>query len=237
MMDILEYFKLPSMAKIKQRVFTKDIVAALDAQGSEKSVLEKSIASVYLEGIINEETTGLWNYEEGNYVYQEVQLFRILLKDKSKVKTLNELIQRVFPNPIIVIYEYGVEFLLSTAMKRLHKVEKGKMVVDSIQTTDWFRLDQQHVQLLSKIQLNQKNLRVFYESIDFILSAEYIVKVMGVVPEVVDFSIKAKSLAIQQLLEEKSKWQNAELEATSMQAKMQCHIKIKEIENKLEAFR
>ena len=53
MMDILEYFKLPSMAKIKQRVFTKDIVAALDAQGSEKSVLEKSIASVYLEGIIN----------------------------------------------------------------------------------------------------------------------------------------------------------------------------------------
>ena len=237
MMDILDYFKLPSMAKIKQRVFTKDIVAALDAQGSEKSVLEKSIASVYLEGIINEETTGLWNYEEGNYVYQEVQLFRILLKDKSKVKTLNELIQRVFPNPIIVIYEYGAEFLLSTAMKRLHKVEKGKMVVDSIQTTDWFRLDKQHVQLLSKIQLNQKNLRAFYESIDYILSAEYIVKVMGVVPEVIDFSIKAKSLAIQQLLEEKSKWQNSELEATSMQAKMQCHIKIKEIENKLEAFR
>jgi hypothetical protein len=61
-----------------------------------------------------------------------------------------------------------------------------------------------------------------------------VAKVTGKIPETIDFTIKAKSLTIQQLLEEKNKLLAQEEEESSMQGKMTCHIKIKEIEQKLE---
>ena len=147
---------------------------------------------------------------------------------------MNELIQKVFPNPIIVIYQNGNEYMLSTAMKRLNKVERSKSVIDSMQTTSWFRIDTLHDALLSKINYQKKNLKDFYESFDYIISAEYVASITGFVPDVIDFSIKAKSIAIQQLLDEKNRYIQQELEESSMQGKMECHIKIKEIEKKLE---
>ena len=237
MMEILDYFKLPEKAQITQRVYTKDIVAALDATGSDKVLIEKSISTIHLVGILNETTTGLWAYRDNTYLYEEVQLFLIALKDATRAKQLNENIQKVFPNPIIVIYKNGNEYMLSTAMKRLNKVEKGKSVIDSIQTSGWFKLDPLHNELLSKINYQKKNIKEFYESIDYLISAEYVAKVTGQVPESIDFMIKTKSLAIQQLLEEKNKWILQEQEESSMQGKMQCHMKIKEIEQKLEVLK
>ena len=233
-MEILDYFKLPEKAQITQRVYTKDVIAALDATGSDKALIEKSISTIHLVGILNETTTGLWAYRDNTYLYEEVQLFLIALKDATRVKQLNENIQKVFPNPIIVIYKNVNEYMLSTAMKRLNKVEKGKAVIDSIQTSGWFKLDSLHDELLSKINYQKKNIKEFYESIDYLISAEYVAKITGKVPESIDFMIKTKSLAIQQLLEEKNKWILQEQEETSMQGKMQCHIKIKEINQKIE---
>jgi hypothetical protein len=147
---------------------------------------------------------------------------------------VNEELQKVFPNPIVAVYQYGNKYMLSTAMKRLSKTEKGKTVIDTIQTTDWFMLDELHDGLLSKISYQKKNLKDFYQSIDYVISAEYVAKVTGKIPETIDFTIKAKSLTIQQLLEEKNKLLAQEEEESSMQGKMTCHIKIKEIEQKLE---
>ena len=104
MNDIIELFRLPKKAQVNQRVFTKDIVAAADAKGKEKTLLEKSISTVYLVGVLNENTTGLWAFDDGNYMYREIQVYLIALKDASKVKSLNEELQRIFPNPAVMIY-------------------------------------------------------------------------------------------------------------------------------------
>ena len=123
---------------------------------------------------------------------------------------------------------------LEIVENRLNKIEKGKSVIDSIQTTEWFTLDELHKELLNRINFNKRDLKDFYESVDYIISAECLTKLNGKVPEKIDYSIKAKSGMVQRLLEEKNKYIEQEKEESSMQGKMQCHMKIKEINEKLE---
>ncbi len=237
MNDIVELFRLPKKAQVNQRVFTKDIVSAADAKGKEKTLLEKSISTVYLVGVLNENTTGLWAFDDGNYMYREIQVYLIALKDASKVKSLNEELQRIFPNPAVMIYKYENQYMIGTAMKRLNKVEKGKTVIDSLQTTSWFSLDDSHKSLIERIDYNRKNLKDLYEYIDYVASAEYVLRVTKRIPEIIDFSIKSKSVMIQRLVDERNKLLAQEDEESSMQGKMRCHMKIQEIEQKLETFR
>ena len=236
-MGILDYFKLPEKAKTSLRVYVKDLVSNIEATGQEKSLIEKSINTIHLVGLLNEQTTGIWKYEDESYLYQELHIFMINLKDDSKIKQLNEEIQKAFPNPIVVIYKYQDKYLLSTALKRRNKLDSDKSVIDSIQTTDWFKLDSMHDELLSKINYQKKNLKELYESIDYILSAEYVSLITNKVPETIDFTIKAKSLMIQELLEEKNRLIQQEKEESSMQGKMQCHMSVKDIDTKLEKLK
>ena len=83
----------------------------------------------------------------------------------------------------------------------------------------------------------KKNLKELYESIDYILSAEYVSLITNKVPETIDFTMKAKSLMIQELLEEKNRLIQQEKEESSMQGKMQCHMNIKDIDAKLEKLK
>ena len=237
-MEVLDYFKLPEKAKaVEQRLFINQLVEQSGASGNDKKLFENSIKSFYLVAALSEETCGIWSFKNDEYYYEMILIFQVFLKDRSKVKSLNELLQKTFPNPTIILYKYGDENMISTAMKRLNKVEKGKSVIDSFQTSGWFKIDSQHDQLLKKISLSKKNLKEFYESIDYLISAEYIVQITGKVPEILDFSIKGKSLMIQQLLEEKTKLINQEKEESSMQGQMKCHMRIKEIDKQLETIK
>ena len=94
-----------------------------------------------------------------------------------------------------------------------------------------------HNDLLSKINYDKKNLKEFYEQIDYILSAEYVALITNNVPEVIDFTIKSKSIMIQELLAKKKELEEQEKEESSMQGKMQCHMDIKAIEDKLEKLK
>ena len=46
----------------------------------------------------------------------------------------------MFPNPIVIFYEFGSKYAISTALKRLNKLEKGKTVIEEIQLSDFFEL-------------------------------------------------------------------------------------------------
>ena len=233
-MEILEYFKLPKKAIIDQRIFVKDLIQFAEAVGPTKTMIEKSIDTIHLVGILNEDTSSIWKYEDESYLYEEIELIKVDLKDDSKIKQLNEEIQSVFPNPVIVLYKYKENYLLSTALKRKNKLDNKKSVIDSITTTQWFKLDSMHNDLLSKINYDKKNLKEFYEQIDYILSAEYVTLITNNVPEVIDFTIKSKSIMIQELLAKKKELEEQEKEESSMQGKMQCYMEIKSIDDKLD---
>lgn len=69
-----------------------------------------------------------------------------------------------------------------------------------------------------------------------LVTTEELVNLTGIVPEIIDEKVKEKSLKIKQLLKQKKELETSYKEADSMQEKMRIHIKIKEIENRLEAI-
>lgn len=233
-MNILELFNIPNKAQADRRIFVKDILARLELSSRDKQSFEKTIGTIHVKGILNESTSNIWSYADDTYYYKEIILFYVVLKDITKVSFVNEQLQRVFPNPIVVFYEFGNKYAISTALKRLNKLEKGKTVIEEIQLSDFFELDDKHIQLLNKHSYDFNNLKNYYEGFNNLVAIEELVDLTGIVPEVIDETAKAKSTKIKLLLRQKKELEEAYKEADSMQEHMTIHMKIKEIDKKLE---
>ena len=233
-MEILKLFNIPEKAQIDRRIYVKDIVNNLDLNSKDKQALEKGIETVHLKGVLNESTLNVWSYVDETYYYKEVDLFYVVLKDNKKIAYINEQLQKVFPNPIVIFYKFGNKYAISTALKRLSKLEKGKTVIEEIQLSDFFDLDEKHIELLNRHSYNFNNLKSYYESLNNLVATEELVDLTGVVPEVIDETAKAKSSKIKQLLRQKKELEEAYKEADSMQERMSIHIKINDINKQLE---
>ena len=235
-MNILELFNIPNKAQADRRIFVKDILARLELNSRDKQSFEKTVGTIHVKGILNESTSNIWSYVDDTYYYKEIILFYVVLKDITKVAFVNEQLQKVFPNPIVVFYEFGNKYAISTALKRLNKLEKGKTVIEEIQLSDFFELDDKHIELLNKHSYDFDNLKVYYEGVNNLVATEELVDLTGVVPEVIDETVKAKSTKIKQLLRRKKELEDAYKEADSMQERMSIHMKLKEIDKQLEAI-
>lgn len=235
-MNILELFNIPNKAQADRRIFVKDILARLELSSRDKQSFEKTVGTIHVKGILNESTSNIWSYVDETYYYKEIILFYVVLKDITKIAFVNEQLQKVFPNPIVIFYEFGSKYAISTALKRLNKLEKGKTVIEEIQLSDFFELDDKHIQLLNKHSYDFNNLKNYYEGFNNLVATEELVDLTGIVPEVIDETAKAKSTKIKQLLRQKKELEDAYKEADSMQEQMTIHMQIKEIEHKLEVI-
>ena len=232
-MNILELFNIPNKAQADRRIFVKDILARLELSSRDKQSFEKTVGTIHVKGILNESTSNIWSYVDETYYYKEIILFYVVLKDITKIAFVNEQLQKVFPNPIVIFYEFGSKYAISTALKRLNKLEKGKTVIEEIQLSDFFELDDKHIHLLNKHSYDFNNLKSYYEGFNNLVATEELVDLTGVVPEVIDETAKAQSTKIKQLLKQKKELEEAYKEADSMQERMSIHMKIKNIENQL----
>ena len=233
-MNILELFNIPNKAQTDRRIYVKDILSRLELSTRDKQTFEKTIGAIFVKGILNESTLNIWSYADDTYYYKEIILFHVVLKDITKITFVNEQLQKVFQNPIVIIYEFNNKYAISTALKRLNKLEKGKTVIEEIQLSNFFELDDAHIQLLNKHSYNFNNLKEYYENVNNLVATEELVDLTGVVPKVIDETVKVKSIKIKQLLKQKKDLEDAYKEADSMQERMTIHMKIKEIEKKLE---
>lgn len=235
-MNIIDLFEIPNKAQTDRRIFVKDILLRLELSSKEKKIIENTINTIHVIGILNESTSSVWAYVDDTYYYKEIIILNIKLKDYKNITFVNEQLHKVFPNPIIVFYEFENKYAISTALKRLNKLEKGKTVIKEVQLTNFFKLDDKHILLLNKHSYEFNNLKSYYESVNNLVATEEIVKMTGVVPKIIDDTVKEKSTKIKQLLKQKKELEEAYKEADSMQEKMSIHMLIKEIEHKLEVI-
>lgn len=235
-MNILELFKIPEKAQFDSRIFIKDIIHNLELDSKNSKILEKSIATVHLKGVLQEDTTNIWEYVDDTYSYLEVDVIYVVLKETNNLSFVNEQLQKVFPNPLILIYELGNKYVISTALKRINKVDSEKSVIEEIQITNLFELESKHIELLSKFSYNFKNLKDFYENMNNIVAADELITLTGIVPNEINNEIKLKSIKVHQLLKEKKELELQYKDADSMQERMTIHMKIKEIDGRINSL-
>ena len=225
MNKIIEYFKIPDKAipqMSNNKIPVTKIIEAGEFVGQDKRILEKSIASITIEALINEDTSQIWKYCDDNYRYEEVQFFYVILKQEKDINRLNELLQGLFPNPCVFVYQIGEKYAFSTALKRINKNNLSKSVIESIELTNFFKMDSNHTELISKVETSSKNLMIYYKQLDNLIASEEIIKLLA--------------QEIKRLLKQRKELETELKEADSMREKMSLTMKIKEINHKLEDF-
>ena len=72
---------------------------------------------------------------------QEIQVFKIELKQKSDILKISEIINKSIPYHIVFWVEYNREAYISTASKHPHPTNDDVAVIDWTFTSDWFNKD------------------------------------------------------------------------------------------------
>lgn len=232
-MDVIEYLNIPEKGKTNVKIAVKQICENLSADAKTKRIIEKSVATFYVKGVLNADVTGMWSVDNDDYLYAEILICHVTLKTDAFLPQTNELLNAVFQNPVIIVYDYDGRYAIGCAAKRKNKAEKNKSVIEKFYLTDTFAVDDLHKRLLSEITYDKRNLKDFYDNVCNICLAEQYVKLTGRIPEAIDETIKAKSAAIRRLTAQKRELESDYNQADSMQEKMDIHMKIKQIEKQL----
>ncbi|WP_456377870.1 DUF4391 domain-containing protein [Lutibacter sp.] len=74
---------------------------------------------------------------EGNEV-QEIQIFEVNLKQKHKIETVLNVIEKAIPYHIIFIVSFEDEMMLYTSQKHNNPTNENNAIVDWVFKTDWF---------------------------------------------------------------------------------------------------
>lgn len=62
-MDVIEYLNIPEKGKTNVKIAVKQICENLSADAKTKRVIEKSVASFYVKGVLNADVTGMWGVD------------------------------------------------------------------------------------------------------------------------------------------------------------------------------
>lgn len=98
---------------------------------------------------LSEETTNLSPTKE----VEEIQIFKIVLKEKNISKEILENIDRVIPYPILFILKYKDKIKLTIAYKQRNKLDENKMVVHSYYQSEWMKEQELDINILKGLSL------------------------------------------------------------------------------------
>ncbi|MDD3049257.1 MAG: DUF4391 domain-containing protein [Bacilli bacterium] len=115
-----------------QRVPVKTLINQIDVSSSDKRIVEKHVASIRLVSILDENTIKIRSYKDENFSYQSIYVLYIDLKINNSLITLSNLIHSAFPEPTVLIYRCKDLSYISTANKRINKVDTEKSVIEEI---------------------------------------------------------------------------------------------------------
>lgn len=147
----MELFSLPPTTKIS-RVIPKN---AFDAyiNAKQKKLFTDLISRITWTHKLSPDTVNLQGKD-----LQEIQLFKIELKQQDEIKEVLDIIDRAIPYHIIFIVEHDGMLCFSTSSKHPHPVKEDTSVIDWTFRSGWFSASENKYILSLK-----KNLDVVYQ--------------------------------------------------------------------------
>lgn len=127
----MDLFKLPSRTKVG-RIIPKN---AFDKYTNTK---QKKIFTDYIQRITWTHKLSTDTVNIATKVIQEIQVFKVELKQKSDILKILEIITKAIPYHIVFWVEHNQEAYISTASKHPHPTNEDVSVIDWTFTSDWF---------------------------------------------------------------------------------------------------
>lgn len=160
--QLFEITKLPIKSKQRSNIPKNAIYPQLK-KSEDKKILQDKVQSIYLISVLNENTTNLEVYESDKEYFNEVFFIYVLMREEDKKDEVFNLLTRIFPYPIIVIFNSEDRLSIYTG-KYEKKIVSGVPSVKVMNTYSSRKYSENEmIQLFDRMKLDQLTQRNFKE--------------------------------------------------------------------------
>jgi len=213
----MEHFNLPKRTAVN-RVIPKNAFEKYTNSKQQKLFTEKILRITWTHKL-SVKTINLSGEE-----VQEIQLFKIELKEFSTITPILEIIDKSIPYPIIFWVQHQDYVYLSTSAKHLHPIKENMSVIDWTFTTNWSDL-----KAITQYQLNlKKNLEEIYKDFCLQLSGKTALSTQSLT------AIVENEQAIDALEKKIDKLKGQIKRSKQFNKKVALNIELREIEDQLK---
>ena len=128
---------IPDACHLGKRVFKKLFAENASLTAADKRAFTEDIDTVTWQYTLKPSTIPISAYEDEEREYHEIAILQVNLKTNKRTRRIAEAIHRSIPYPVFLVLNHPPAFALSVAHKRFSKAEKGAIVAEDIQLTDW----------------------------------------------------------------------------------------------------
>lgn len=141
-MDIFDYIGYKENIKpYDKRIPKTQLFLHGELSKVERDLLTERVEEVRLTYVFNEQTYPMEPVITGEEHYDTIVIVSVKLKREVSLQRLSRIIHEALPSPTIVVFRLNGKFLFTSALKRLNKNEKGKIVIEEYHFSSWMDLD------------------------------------------------------------------------------------------------
>lgn len=129
-MSLLEKLEIPTLQK--QRIPVKTLIEQLQPTPENKRLIESHVGSIYLVSLLNQQTIHFRPYKDEDYSYQAIYILQITLKKPDQLTDVSIQLHSAFPEPTLLLLDYGENEWMSAAPKHINKLDATKTVLDDV---------------------------------------------------------------------------------------------------------
>lgn len=129
-MSLLEKLEIPTLQK--QRIPVKTLIEQLQPTPENKRLIESHAGSIYLVSLLNQQTIHYRPYKDADYSYQAIYVLQITLKKPDQLTGVSIQLHSAFPEPTLLLLDYGENEWMSAAPKHINKLDATKTVLDDV---------------------------------------------------------------------------------------------------------
>lgn len=129
-MRLLEKLEIPTLQK--QRIPVRTLIEQLQPTLENKRLIESHVGSIYLVSLLNQQTIHYRPYKDDDYSYQAIYVLQITLKKPDQLTDVSIQLHSAFPEPTLLLLDYGENEWMSAAPKHINKLDATKTVLDDV---------------------------------------------------------------------------------------------------------
>lgn len=159
--NIYELLNIPKQCRLKNRIALNQIYKASDLTIKEQKDFSQNVDKIYLIAEINSSNCNYLPLVNEELRYETIQFIYIHLLKNNNIEDIDNILHRLFPNPLIIVYEYNEEYCFSSSVKRINKVDNSKAVITDIYNTT-FNVQSNFYEIVTNI-FNDRKIKDIYE--------------------------------------------------------------------------
>ena len=219
-MSLLDSLNIPAIPP--QRVPTKTLIEQLQPSPDNKRLIMDTVGRIDLVSLLNDQTIHIRPYKDDEYSYQAIYVLQITLKKEERLTDLSIRLHSAFPEPTILLFNYGEKEWISVAPKRIGKLDQTRTVIDDIVVQQLNNETNQYVNLDNITAIDLKD---YYQQIVKLIYKVGVYNVIHVFPKR-DMDYKTVIKEYQQILSNINNLKEQYKRATMKSEKMEIDDQI-----------